>query len=142
MSNASAVAVFCQAAGFDLHDGNFYILPGFAETPLIAGRVITLGTRIAVYAEWPTAVRIDLSSPAGGRNDWRRALRADEGPEQTLALSFDPCQTCGEALLDAKDPRSAVKPFGRKKIRRIMPQPTLETREPTLVQHRLLALAA
>ena len=132
------VAAFCQAAGLKLEAG-LDILPDFAEPPLIARRVVKLKSRIALYAEWPTAVRIDLSGKAGGL---RALLGSEDGPERTLALSFDPEKSCAEMILGTGDPRKEVKRFGRKQLRGIVQEVALGQTAPSLVQHRLLALAA
>lgn len=133
------VAAFCQAAELELEGAGLDLLPDFAGPPLIARRVVPLKSRIALYAEWPTAVRIDLSDKAGDR--WA-FLGSQEGPDRTLALSFDPALSCAEMILGAADPRKVVKRFGRKQLRRIVQNIALDQAEPSLVQHRLLALAA
>jgi hypothetical protein len=132
------VAAFCQTAGLELEGTWLNVLPGFAEAPLIAPRTVRLKSRIALYAEWPTAVRIDLSSKSGGR----RSLWDSDGPERTLTLSFDPRRSCSELILSSADPRTEVKRFGRKHLRRILKTVALDQAVPTLVQHRLLALVA
>ncbi len=134
----SQVAAFCEVAELELEAG-LDLLPDFAASPLIARRVVMLKSRIALYAEWPTAVRIELSSKAGGL---RALLGSEDGPERTLTLSFDPEKSCAEMILGAADPRKAVKRFGRKQLRRILQNVALDQTVPSLVQHRLLALAA
>lgn len=94
-----------------------------------------LGKRIAIYAEWPTAVRIDLS-------DSSSRMATFGGSTEALALSFDPDRRCGESALEQGDPRQSIACFGRKRVRRIVRAIALDQTAPTLVQHRLLTLAA
>lgn len=139
LTAACQVATFCQAAGLRLEKAGLDLLPDFAKSPLIARRVVMLKSRIALYAEWPSAVRIDLSGGVGGR---RALFESEEGPEHTLTLAFDPRKSCAEEILGASDPRKAVERFGRKRLRRIVQSIAMDQTVPSLVQHRLLALAA
>ena len=129
------VTQFCMVAGFAIGRGCEGLLTEFATPYLVAPRVIEDGKRIAIYAEWPTAVRIDLSASSG-----RETLFG--GSTETLALSFDPDRRCGESALEQGDPRQLIVRFGRKRVRRIVRAIALDQTAPTLVQHRLLALAA
>ena len=80
----------------------------------------------ALYAEWPAAVRIDLGGPKG----------------RVLSLTFDSAKPLARALREGDDPTEAVARFGPKALRRIVARVAMAQAEPTLVQHRLLALAA
>ena len=129
------VTQFCMVAGFGIGRGCEGLLTEFATPYLVEPRVIEDGKRIAIYAEWPTAVRIDLSDSSGRMGMFR-------GSTETLALSFDPDRRCGESALEQGDPRHSIVRFGRKRVRRIVRAIALDQMAPTLVQHRLLTLAA
>lgn len=142
LAEAGLVARFCMTAGLTLPGPGSNLLPEFADQAVIDRRTVRLGKRVAVYSEWPTAVRIDLSVKAGGA-DVMRALYGDgAGIEHTLALSFDPALSCAEAIMGDDNPREAIRRFGRKNLRRIVGTVAMGDVNPSLVQHRLLALAA
>lgn len=136
---ASRIVAFCKAAGLQLEGAGLDLLPDFAGPLLIAPRVVMLKSRIALYAEWPSAVRIDLSGKTGGS---RAFLASEDGPDRILTLSFDPEKSCAEEILGATDPREAVNRFGRKRLRQIVQNISLGQTVPSLVQQRLLTLAA
>ena len=129
------VTQFCMVAGFGIGRGCDGLLAEFATPYLVEPRVVEDGKRIAIYAEWPTAVRIDLS-------DSSSRMTIFSGLTETLALSFDPERRCGESALEQGDPRQSIVRFGRKRLRRIVRAIALDQTAPTLVQHRLLTLAA
>lgn len=136
LGSAGKAALLCQAAGLSLERPELGLLPEFAEPGLIDKRVVMLGKRVAVYSEWTAAVRIDVSTDGQGWRDARGVAN------DTLVLSFDPARACGEETLGARDPREAVDHFGRKRLRRIVGQIAMAQAAPSLVQHRLLALAS
>lgn len=135
LHDARDVTRFCTVAGFGIGRGCEGLLTEFATPYLVEPRVIEDGKRIAIYAEWRTAVRIDLSDSSN-----RMAMFG--GSMETLALSFDPDRRCGESVLEQDDPRQSIVRFGRKRVRRIVRAIALDQTAPTLVQHRLLTLAA
>lgn len=141
-AEAGPVASFCRAAGLTLTGSGSNLRPEFADPAVIDRRVVRLGRRIAVYSEWPTAVRIDLSVTAGNENGRRASFGEPCGIDRTLALSFDPARSCAEAVLGDDDPRDAIRRFGRKRLRRIVGTVAMGDVLPSLVQHRLLAMAA
>lgn len=129
------VTQFCMVAGFGIGRECEGLLAEFATSFLVEPRLVEDGKRIAIYAEWPTAVRIDLSD-SGSR------MAMFGGSTETLVLSFDPGRRCGESAFEQGDPRQSIARFGRKRLRRIVRAIALDQTAPTLVQHRLLALAA
>lgn len=134
--DARDVALFCEASGLTISRGCEGLLPNYASPFVIEPRVVPLGQEVALYAEWPAAVRIDLSGGVELLEDW------DGRTRRILALAFDPARPLAVAVLDGPDPRDAVKAFGRKALRRIVRIAAMEQVTPSLVQHRLLALAA
>lgn len=139
---AGRIAAFCRAAGLRLEGAGLTVLPDFATPAVIDRRVVMLSKRVAVYSEWPTAVRIDLSGKAGDPDDLMELFGCDGGPECTLALSFDPNCSSAEEVLGRRDPREAIWRFGRKRLRRIVQGIAFGQAVPSLVQHRLLVLSA
>lgn len=135
LRDARDVARFCEAAGLRIGAGCAGLLPGFAAEPVVAPTVVEVGGRVALYAEWPAAVRVDLGGEAG---TWW----GGQGPARVLALAFDPGRPLAEAILGGDDPRGAVAGFGRRRLRRIVGSVARGHATPTLVQHRLLALSA
>jgi len=129
------VAQFCATTGLEIGPECVGLLTEYAQPMIVKPRTIEIGRRIAVYAEWPNAVRIDLSNK-GGRHVGPR------GSAETLALSFDPARSCGESLLEHDLFRPAIARFGEKHVRRIVRAISLDQTIPTLVQHRLLTLVA
>lgn len=130
-AEAHGIARFCEVAGLSLERTDLDLLPEFAAPAVVDNRVILLGRRVAFYSEWHEAVRIDLCEGMG------RSRRL-----QTLTLAFDPRLTCAEEILCGRDRRVAIERFGRKKVRKIVQEVALSQAAPSLVQHRLLALAA
>lgn len=151
---AGAVARFCARMGWAIGEDCEGLLPQYAGAIRIGPLRLSLGGRVALYAEWADAVRIDLSrrhADAGGAGDNEEEedeepllaalLDATPGP-RILALAFDPARPCADAILYDADPRGAVTAFGAAALRRIVADVALGCAEPTVVQHRLLALAA
>lgn len=136
LHDARDVALFCQAAGLAIGRNCNGLLADYAAQFLVEPRVVPLGREVAVYAEWPTAVRIDLSGGVELSEDW------DGRSRRMLTLAFDPACPLVAAVLHGPDPRDAVEAFGRKALRRIVQSVAMEQAVPSLVQHRLLALAA
>ena len=130
------VALFCAEAGFNIGPDCDGLLPDYTAPFLVEPRLVEIGKQIAIYAEWPTAVRIDMSATRV------RGRRRFGGTTETLMLSFDPDQACGASALGENDPRQAISVFGRKEVRKIVRAIALTQVAPSLVQHRLLALAA
>lgn len=131
------VALFCVEAGFNIGPDCDGLLPDYAAPFLVEPRLVEVGKQIAIYAEWPTAVRIDMSATRRVRG-----RRRFGGAAETLMLSFDPDQACGASALGENDPRLVISVFGRKEVRKIVRTIALTQVAPSLVQHRLLALAA
>ena len=94
---------------------------------------------VAEYAEWTNAVRIDFGSELVDREITDFAM---DNLRVILSLTFDPATSCAAEILDSRDPRDAICTFGKKRLRKIMKIIALNEITPTLVQHRLLALAA
>lgn len=135
--DVGAVAQFCQAAGLTIGHGCRGLLPDFMAPPVIEPRVVDLeDDQCAIYCEWPTAVRIDLST----RDD--RPFRRRRGATEMLLLTFDPSRPIAAALLDGPDPRADIASFGKKRLRRIVRSLTLDQTRLTRVQQILLVLAA
>lgn len=130
------VALFCLKAGLTIGPSCDGLLPGYSEPFLVEPRLVEVGKQIAIYAEWPTAVRIDLSATRMVRGRQRFI-----GTAETLMLSFDQDKPCGASAFGENDPRLAIGVFGRKKVRKIVRAIALTQVAPSLVQHRLLALA-
>ena len=113
-----------------------------------------MGDRIVVYAEWADAVRIDVSRGGGnGHDEGGDGDREDDGEALLMELlddrgrprilaAFDPVRPCANANLYGPDPRQVIAAFGAARLRRIVAGVALGCVEPTVVQHRLLALAA
>lgn len=78
------MALFCQAAELAISQRCQGLLPDYAASLLIEPRVVPLGREVALYAEWPTAVRIDLSGAADLSEEW------DGRTRRVLSLAFDP----------------------------------------------------
>ncbi len=129
------VALFCAEVGFNIGPNCSGLLPDYTAPFLVEPKLVEVGKQIAIYAEWPTAVRIELSAPSA------RGLRRVGRRAETLTLSFDPDQPCGTAAFGESDPRREISAFGRKEVRKIVRAVALTQVAPTLVQHRLLALA-
>lgn len=142
VADVQAVARLCVRAGLDLGGCEGDVLPAFAEAPRLV-RWVRVKDRVAVYAEWQGAVRIDLGCEADGRRGWPLfTIGPASDPDRTLALGFDAAVPCGAGALGEDGPGRAVRRFGRKWVRRVVGAVALEETAPSLVQHRLLALAA
>ena len=139
VADVQAVARLCVRAGLDLSGCKGDVLPAFAEAPRLV-RWVRVKDRVAVYAEWPGAVRIDLGFDTRGWPLLNIGQTSD--PSRTLALGFDITVPCGAEVLGEDGLGSAVRRFGRKWVRRVVGAVALEETAPSLVQHRLLALAA
>ncbi|WP_156362858.1 hypothetical protein [Rubellimicrobium mesophilum] len=135
LRDARGVALFCKAAGLEIGQRCEGVMLDFAAPFLVEPRVVEVEGRIMAYAEWPTAFRIDLGPEPGQRT-------SGHGPASTLALSFDPSRSVATAILEGQDLCRAVESFGREAIRKVVQTVALDQATPTLVQHRLLALAA
>ena len=129
------VAQFVRAAGFDVDEECYGLLPEFAQAPIVGPTIIVVKRRVALYVEWPLAVRIDIS----GENDFARLGLTKS---TTLALAFDPNLSCAEDLLATPSLDAEIRRLGRRNVRRIVQAVALAGPAPTLVQHRLQALAA
>lgn len=134
--DARDVALFARVASLTIDGDCDGLLLDYAEPLLVEPKVVLLGREVALYAEWPAAVRIDLSDkdepfPFGNGSRIKR-----------LVLSFDSARPLAMTILDGTDPRDAVEAFGRKALRQIVRSVALEQTTPSLVQHRLLALAS
>ena len=137
VEQAHRVACFCDHVGWIIDQNCEGILSEFAGPVVVSPRHIVIGKRVAVYAEWKNAVRIDVSNKAK-----HNAFASRFGDENTLVLAFDSERPCADEIINGSDPRKAIKRFGTKKLRKIMREVALGHVDPTLVQHRLLALAA
>ena len=132
--DAHPVARFCGKAGFGIGPECEGLRDEFAAVPVLGPRSVRVGKRLAVYTEWPTGVRIDMTP-----NPKRFSL--EEHPD-TLVLTFDPARSCAEEELQDGEARRAVTRFGRRALRRVAGSIARDQVVPTLVQHRLMALAA
>lgn len=143
-----AVAQLCARAGWVISDGCEGLLPQFAGPIRVGPLRLALGDQVAVYAEWADAVRIDMSrgnedDEDGDDEEALLAALLDQAPgPHILALAFDPARSCTDAILYGADPRPAVAAFGPARLRRIVANVALGCAVPTMVQHRLMALAA
>ena len=126
-----AVARFCAAAGWTLKAGCEGILPQFAGPVIVGPTRLLFGNWIAIYIEWETAVRIDLSKDPS--HPWLRE-------PTSLLLAFDQDRPLADMVLNGAGPRSEVSDFGKKRLRKVMHQVAMGQHTPTLVQHRLMAL--
>lgn len=131
LGDVQAVARFCVAAGLAIDRGCDDLLPQFAGPLVVGPRHVRIEDAVAVYAEWDRAVLIAVNSSG------RLRPRCDR-----LALSFDADRPVAAAVIDGDTCAREVRQFGPKMLRRIVGAIALDQREPTLVQHRLLALAA
>jgi len=131
-ADAPAVAAFCRAAGIVIRQETDLLLPEFTEPPLLGPRTVVVGRAVAVFVEWPAAVRVDIQSPT---SDWR-------GGTERLALSFDPGRSLAEAVVAGDADIGGLDKHARKLLRKVVCAVAMEQAAPSLVQHRLLALAA
>ena len=137
LEEAQRVARFCARAEWTIGARCEGLLPDFAG-PILVGPLRTMiGKRVVLYAEWQHAVRIDMSPPLEEDSHFFYADR-----NKVLTLVFDPAKPCADEILAGPDPREAVCRFGAKWLRKIVSSVALGQAAPTLVQHRLLVLAA
>lgn len=129
------VAQFCRTSEFSVDEDCDGLLSEFADDPVVGPTVVVVKGQVALYVEWPHAVRIDVMAKRGSM-EFRRACTL------TLALAFNPGLSCGEDLLVTPGLDEKIKLLGRRKVRRVVQAVALAGPGPTLVQHRLLALAA
>ena len=146
LDRVQAVARVCARAGWTVHDGCEGLLPEYVGPILVGPLRLTVDDRVVAYAEWADAVRIDMSGGADDGADGEVAFLMDmlDGIRRprTLALASDPVQPCADAILYGPDPRPAVAAFGIDRLRSVVAGVALGRAVPTVVQHRLMALAA
>jgi hypothetical protein len=133
------VALFCRKADFSISKDCNGLLAEYADYPVLGPKIVVLDDCVAEYAEWTNAVRIDFGSELVDREITDFAM---DNLRVILSLTFDPATSCAAEILDSRDPRDAICTFGKKRLRKIMKIIALNEITPTLVQHRLLALAA
>lgn len=131
-ADAPAVAAFCRAAGIVIGQETDLLLPEFADPPLLGPRTVVVGEAVAVFVEWPGAVRVDIR---GGR-------RGCPGGLQVVALAFDPGRSLAESTMAGEAGLRGLDGRTRKLLRKVVRAVAMEQAVPSLVQHRLLALAA
>lgn len=131
------VAAFCLAAGLRVGQEDFPDLqPEFIPDPLLSQTVIYRDW-IATYDEWPDAVRIAVAGPSSRPFRSRRFRR-----NRKLVMTIPNDRPVAVAIVEGQDLPALVEEFGKKTLRKIVSQVALAQTTPSLVQHRLLALAA
>jgi hypothetical protein len=131
------VALFCRKAGFSISERCVGLLAEYAECPVLGPKIVILDDCVAEYAEWSNAVRIDIEGEEVQVEEW-----PFPDTPTTVSLAFDPSSSCAREILDGRDPRGAISAFGSERLRKIVKAIAMNETTPTLVQHRLLALAA
>jgi hypothetical protein len=129
------VALFCRKARFSISTQCEGLLAEYAESPILGPRIVVLDKCIAEYAEWPNAVRIDIVGAE--YPGWPMSNRY-----MILSVSFDSALSCAREILTGRNHQEAMREFGAKRLRKIVQNVALDEVTPTVVQHRLLALAA
>jgi hypothetical protein len=135
LNDVRQVATFCKEAGLQIGTTCDGLRAEYAAPFQVDPTPVKIKGYFAIYAEWPTAVRIDM------RKEDTSSLSIFHR-NKVLELSFSPQRSCLDMVFEGDDHLYEVKKFGRKKIRKILGHVAMSQTEPTLVQHRLLALAA
>lgn len=136
LDDARDVARFCRAAALKVGKTCDGLRPYYADAPLLGPVAIEVDGSVSLYAEWHEGVRIE------GYQDGDRAWMDFFLGENLFELSFDLSRPLGVELATSPEPAKAAKKFGKKRLRRIVARVALNQLQPTIVQHRLLALAA
>jgi|TARA_R100001369_G_scaffold91609_1_gene133406 hypothetical protein len=135
INDVRQVATFCKEAGLRIGAKCDGLCADYAAPFQVEPTLIKIKGRFAIYAEWPTAVRIDM------RKEDASGL-AFLYQTKVLELSFDSQRSCVDMVFEGQNHLHEVKAFGRKELRKIVRHVAMCQTNPTLVQHRLLALAA
>ncbi len=131
LKDVRQVAIFCKEAGLQIGTNCDGLRAEYAMPFEVSPMPVKIKGRVAIYAEWATTVRIDMC-----RED------APFYRNEVIELSFDPQRSCVDMVIDGQSQLHEIKTFGRKKLRKIIQHIAMCQTKPTLVQHRLLALAA
>jgi hypothetical protein len=129
------VALFCRKADFSIPADCEGLLAEYAENPMLGPKIVVLDDCIAEYAEWSNSVRIDIVDQ--DYHGWPISIGYN-----VLSLVFDPAVSCAREILDGRNLPDTVKSFGGERLRQIVQTIAMDEATPSLVQHRLLALAA